>query len=197
MELLLPRKGISGDSAQVTDRMVSQFLTELESSPVDVLIIAATNRPDLLDNSILLSGKFDKKIFIGIMNGKEQRVNILSSILKDYSFDESLTYEELENLFPPNITGADFYGLASKALKVAVDRLKDTVDLYLHEQSITLKEFKTMLNSNPEEFTELTKLKVTREDFKSACNGFTASVNEQDQRNYKNLAKQYADLIIS
>jgi transitional endoplasmic reticulum ATPase len=56
----------SGAETNVTERVVSQFLTELDGLVLlkDVVIIAATNRPDLLDTSMLRPGRFDRLIYI-------------------------------------------------------------------------------------------------------------------------------------
>ena len=59
-------------------------MAELDNVESGIFIIAATNRPDLLDPSILTSGKFDKRIFLGIMNSINSRVNIIKSIFKDF-----------------------------------------------------------------------------------------------------------------
>lgn len=57
---LVPERGLSGDS-QVAERVISQFLTELDGlvELKGVLILAATNRKDLIDSAILRSGRFD------------------------------------------------------------------------------------------------------------------------------------------
>ena len=64
------------DSSQVMDRIVAQFLTELDSlyskeKQTMVFIIGATNRPDLLDSSLLRPGRFDKLIYLGINQERE------------------------------------------------------------------------------------------------------------------------------
>ena len=50
----------------MTERVVSQFLTELDGlvELKDVVIVAATNRPDLMDSSMLRPGRFDRLIYI-------------------------------------------------------------------------------------------------------------------------------------
>jgi transitional endoplasmic reticulum ATPase len=55
-----------GAESNVTERVVSQFLTELDGLVLlkDVVVVAATNRPDLLDSSMLRSGRFDRLIYI-------------------------------------------------------------------------------------------------------------------------------------
>ena len=59
-----------GAESNVTERVVSQFLTELDGLVLlkDVVIVAATNRPDLLDSSMLRPGRFDRLIYIPMPN---------------------------------------------------------------------------------------------------------------------------------
>jgi transitional endoplasmic reticulum ATPase len=59
-ESLVPERGMSSDS-QVTERVISQFLTELDGLEDlrGILVLAATNRKDLIDSAILRPGRFD------------------------------------------------------------------------------------------------------------------------------------------
>ena len=60
IDSLVPQRGISGDS-QVTERVISQFLTELNGIEElkGVTVLAATNRKELIDPAILRAGRFD------------------------------------------------------------------------------------------------------------------------------------------
>lgn len=81
LDALAPNRGNSSDSNQVMDRIVASFLTELDElgrNPQQmVFVIGATNRPDLLDQSLLRPGRFDKMIYLGIPNDKDTRLKIL------------------------------------------------------------------------------------------------------------------------
>ena len=59
LDSLAPKRGTGSDSNQVMDRIVAQFLTELDDLQKESLIfvIGATNRPDLLDQSLLRPGR--------------------------------------------------------------------------------------------------------------------------------------------
>jgi transitional endoplasmic reticulum ATPase len=72
----------SGSDSNVTERVVSQFLTEMDGlvELKDVVIIAATNRPDLVDSSLLRPGRFDRLIYIP-MPDIEARKKILDIYL--------------------------------------------------------------------------------------------------------------------
>ena len=53
------------------DRVVSQLLTEIDAvSAHDVFVLGATNRPDLLDSSLLRPGRLDRCIYLKIMDDK-------------------------------------------------------------------------------------------------------------------------------
>ena len=67
LDALIPKRGNGGDSNQVMDRIVAELLLQMDlASSNQVFVIGATNRPDLLDPSILRPGRFDKQIYLGI-----------------------------------------------------------------------------------------------------------------------------------
>jgi transitional endoplasmic reticulum ATPase len=81
IDSLLPGRG-SGSDSHATERVVSQFLTEMDGlvQLKDVVVIAATNRPDLLDSSMLRPGRFDRLIYIPMPDIKA-RARILEIFL--------------------------------------------------------------------------------------------------------------------
>lgn len=81
IDSIVPGRG-SGSETNVTERVVSQFLTELDGlvQLKDVVIVGATNRPDLIDSSMLRPGRFDRLIYIP-MPDKQARKRILEIYL--------------------------------------------------------------------------------------------------------------------
>ncbi len=77
LDSIAPLRGASGDS-QVSERVVSQLLTELDGiqSLDSVLVLAATNRIDMIDPALIRSGRFDKLLYIE-KPGKDERAKIL------------------------------------------------------------------------------------------------------------------------
>jgi peroxin-6 len=80
LDALIPKRGHSSDSNQVMDRIVSELLTQMDRAPSNgIFVIGATNRPDLLDPSILRPGRFDKQIYLGITKDMKSRMQILKA----------------------------------------------------------------------------------------------------------------------
>lgn len=73
LDSLAPARGKGADSSQVMDRIVAQLLTEIDGVGKSqsqgggyLFVIGATNRPDLLDSSLLITGRFDKMVYLGV-----------------------------------------------------------------------------------------------------------------------------------
>ena len=66
IDALVPRRGMGYADSGVTERAVSQLLTEMDGIATleDVVVIGATNRPDILDPAILRPGRFDRLIYV-------------------------------------------------------------------------------------------------------------------------------------
>jgi transitional endoplasmic reticulum ATPase len=119
IDAIVPSRAIGSDS-HVTERVVSQFLTELDGLEElkDVVIIAATNRPDLLDRSIIRPGRFDRLIYIP-MPEKESREEILKIFLSKMPTAEDSSFEWLVEL-TDNYSGADLEMLCREAGMLAL-----------------------------------------------------------------------------
>ncbi|MEM2899688.1 MAG: AAA family ATPase, partial [Thermoplasmata archaeon] len=65
IDSIAPRRGMSADS-HVTERVVNQLLTSIDGLETleNVVVLGATNRPDILDPALLRSGRFDRLLFI-------------------------------------------------------------------------------------------------------------------------------------
>ncbi|MBI3034349.1 AAA family ATPase [Candidatus Woesearchaeota archaeon] len=93
IDSLAPRRGMSADSHS-TERVVNQLLTEMDGLEdlYDVVIIAATNRPDMIDPALLRPGRFDRIVLTPIPdeNGRLEifRVHTTGMPLKDVDIDE-------------------------------------------------------------------------------------------------------------
>ncbi len=63
---LVPRRGMGFGDSGVSERVISQLLTEMDgiTSLKDVVVVAATNRPDIIDRAVLRPGRFDRLIYV-------------------------------------------------------------------------------------------------------------------------------------
>ncbi|MET1101648.1 MAG: CDC48 family AAA ATPase, partial [Pyrodictiaceae archaeon] len=78
IDAIAPARGLRHDTSGVTDRIVNQLLTEMDGiEPLrNVVVIAATNRPDILDPALLRPGRFDRLIYVPPPD-KDARLQIL------------------------------------------------------------------------------------------------------------------------
>ncbi len=120
------RNGDSSDS-MVTERVVDTLLTELDglSGLKNILVIAATNRPDIIDPALLRPGRFDKIIEIP-MPDKEARMEILKVYLKKMPIAKDVKVEELANA-TEGYTGAELENLTREAGMNAIRANRDNV----------------------------------------------------------------------
>lgn len=92
------------------DRVVSQLLTEIDgmdkhsetpstssSGNGQIFLIGATNRPDLIDPSLLRPGRFDKLIYVPVPKSSDERVDILRALLRKYTYSTIKYNEILDN----------------------------------------------------------------------------------------------------
>ena len=132
LDSLAPRRGDhSGSGGNVMDRVVASLLIELDKEPVNnavVFCIGATNRPDMLDPSLLRPGRFDRLVYLGV--SAADRVSILTTHLVKLRLDAdaAVIAEKLVEHLPSNLTAADISTIASGALMKATERLCDAAD---------------------------------------------------------------------
>ena len=122
IDSIVPVRGTGGDS-NVTERVVSQMLTELDGlEPMnDVVVVAATNRPDMIDPALLRPGRFDKSILVGPPD-KDSRLSIFKIHTKGKPLEDDVNLEELAEK-TENCTGADISAICNEAVMTAVRRL--------------------------------------------------------------------------
>ena len=119
LDSVVPARG-SGTESHVTERVVSQFLTELDGlvELKDVVVLAATNRPDLVDRSLLRPGRFDRLIYIPLPD-IASRKEILKIHLSKMPISENVTVEWLAEI-TENYSGADIETLCREAGMLAL-----------------------------------------------------------------------------
>ncbi|AFH42351.1 CDC48 family AAA ATPase [Fervidicoccus fontis] len=114
IDSLVPIRGMSSDS-YVTERVVSQLLTEMDGieSLENVIVIAATNRPDIIDPALLRPGRLEKLIYIPPPD-KDDRLEILKIHTKKMPLASDVDLERIAEI-TEGYTGADIEALVREA----------------------------------------------------------------------------------
>jgi ribosome biogenesis ATPase len=140
---LCPKRSDSGDN-NASQRVVNQLLTEMDGieERKGVFLMAATNRPDIIDPAVLRPGRLDKILYVG-MPDVEDRIDILKALTKNGTIPELGEDVDLEEIsvLSKGYTGADLAGLVREASLQALKLSKDTndadddlCDLKVHKQ---------------------------------------------------------------
>ncbi len=123
-------RGMSGD-VSVTERVVSQILTEMDGIETlyGVVVIAATNRADMIDPALLRPGRFDRTILVP-MPDKDGRKKILEISTKEIPIDKEISsnagknpdYVDLEKIADSSdgLSGADVAAIANTAASIVI-----------------------------------------------------------------------------
>ncbi|KAH6765488.1 peroxisome 1 [Perilla frutescens var. hirtella] len=123
---IAPKRG--HDNTGVTDRVVNQFLTELDGVEVltGVFVFAATSRPDLLDAALLRPGRLDRLLFCDFPS-QQERLDILNVLSRKLPMDSDVVLEHVAQL-TEGFSGADLQALLSDTQLEAVHELLDNND---------------------------------------------------------------------
>jgi transitional endoplasmic reticulum ATPase len=119
IDAIAPKRGQHFD-AGVTERIVNQILTEMDGieDMTDVVVIAATNRPDIIDPALLRPGRFDRIIYVPIPD-KKARLEILKVHTRKVPLGKDVDLEKLAEL-TEGYTGADLEALVREAVILAM-----------------------------------------------------------------------------
>ncbi|MFL6401926.1 MAG: CDC48 family AAA ATPase [Nitrososphaeraceae archaeon] len=120
IDAIAPRRGGDFGDSHVTERLISQLLTELDGLEIltNVIVIAATNRPDIIDAALLRPGRFDRLLYVPPPN-RDSRIQIIKIHTRKKPLAEDVTIEELAN-HTDGYTGADIASLSSAAVMLAL-----------------------------------------------------------------------------
>jgi len=130
LDALCPKRGYDAGNAS-SERVVNQLLTEMDGleSRKHVFVIAATNRPDIIDPAMLRPGRLDKMLYVSLPS-IEARVAILKTIARHTPFAKDVNLEQIaRNPYCDNYSGADIAQLVREAsvccLKEHLAKCKD------------------------------------------------------------------------
>jgi len=120
LDALVPIRGGAVGEPHVTERIVNQLLSELDGLEElrGVVVIAATNRPDIVDPALLRPGRFDELILVPVPDSTSRR-KIFEVHLKKMPLSEDVKVEELVSL-TEQYTGADIAAVVRKGGRIAL-----------------------------------------------------------------------------
>jgi transitional endoplasmic reticulum ATPase len=132
IDALVPARGGSASDSHVSERVLSQFLAELDGIEElkGVLILGATNRADMLDPAVMRTGRFDEHFEI-LAPEQKDREEIFAVHLKNKPFVKKVDIKTLASK-TEGFSGADISGVcnqaALKAVRRAVQKIKEAPD---------------------------------------------------------------------
>jgi cell division protease FtsH len=118
------------------EQTLNQLLVELDGfdPTIGVILMAATNRPEILDPALLRPGRFDRHILVDRPD-KKGREEILKVHLKGVTAAKNLDVEQLANM-TPGMVGADLANLVNEATLLAVRRNRKKVGMAEFEEAV-------------------------------------------------------------
>jgi len=174
IDSVAPVRGSSSGDSNVTERVISQFLTEMDGLEElrNVVIIAATNRPDIVDPALLRPGRFDRLLLVPPPD-LEARKQIFRIHTKKTPLAEDVKLDELARK-TEGYTGADIASICNTAvmlsIKEHIGKAKDAEDAKKRAKG----------------------LKVARRHFDEAMQK-VKPISSQELRMYERFSQQFAD----
>jgi len=174
VDSVAPVRGSSAGDSNVTERVISQFLTEMDGLEElrNVVIIAATNRPDIVDPALLRPGRFDRMLLVPPPD-LEARKQIFRIHTKKTPLAEDVKLDELARK-TEGYTGADIASICNTAvmlsIKEHIGKAKDAEDAKKRAKG----------------------LKVAKRHFDEAMQK-VKPISSQELRMYERFSQQFAD----
>ncbi len=173
IDAIAPRRGT--DVNRVTDRLINQLLTEMDGIQENsgVVVIGATNRPDIIDPALLRPGRFDRLILVPAPDEKA-RLEIFKVHTRKVPLAEDVNLEELAKR-TEGYTGADIEAVVREAAMLAMRR--------------ALQEGIIKPGMKADEIRR--KVKVTMKDLEEALKKIGPSVSKETMEYYRKIQEQF------
>jgi transitional endoplasmic reticulum ATPase len=169
IDAVAPTRGGEADS-HVTERVISQMLAEMDGleSLHNVIVIAATNRPDMLDPALLRPGRFDRLVKIQAPD-LEARKQILRVHMKGKPLAPDVEVDEIAKK-TDGFTGADLSAVVNEAIMLTIRKIvakgKDLKSDSLKKEKVPMESFTEALQKvRPVSRGELSKYERIVKDF--------------------------------
>jgi transitional endoplasmic reticulum ATPase len=167
LDAVAPRRGGSEGDSHVTERVISQMLTELDGLEdlKGVVVIGATNRPDIIDEALLRPGRFDRILEVPVPD-KESRREILKIHTSKKPLDhDTVNIDKLVEL-TEGYTGADIAAMVNAAAMSAIkEHMMTSVNKENDIKEETGAKTREYIKENEQ---QKPKLKISMNHFESA-----------------------------
>lgn len=132
LDSIAPRRSSTGSDSHVSERLVSQLLTEMDGLEdlKGVVVIGATNRPDIIDEALLRPGRFDRLCEVPTPDNEAIK-EILRIHMAKKPVDKTVDIDKLADL-AKGFTGADIAALVNAA---AISAIKEYITVNRNETS--------------------------------------------------------------
>ncbi len=150
LDSVVPRRGMGFGDSGVSERVISQLLTELDGieSLENVVIIGATNRPDIIDPAILRPGRFDRLIFVPAPD-YATRLQILKIHTKTMPLAKDVDLDQIASQ-AGGYSGADIEAVCREAGLVALRRDIEAKDVTLEDLRDAIERVKPSITPDME-----------------------------------------------
>ncbi len=157
VDSLASKRGMESGT-KVTERVLNQMLAEMDGIEdlTNVVVIGATNRPDMLDSALLRPGRFDRIVYVSAPE-KEGRKEILKIHTKNMPLDKSINLDELADN-TDGFTGADIESLVREAGMLALrEDIKTKKVMKKHFDEALKKVSPSVTKSDQERYKQIEK----------------------------------------
>ncbi len=172
IDAIATERGSNSEGSGVGERVVSQLLTELDGleSLEDVVVIATSNRPDLIDSALLRPGRLDRHVHVPVPD-EEARRKIFDVHTGAKPLADDVDLDKLARK-TEGYVGADIEAVCREASMAASREFIGSVD--------------------PEEVGEsVSNVRVTMSHFEDALDEVQASVTEETKRQYEEIERKF------
>jgi transitional endoplasmic reticulum ATPase len=140
IDSLTPKRGMGMSDSGVSERVISQLLTEMDGITTlqDIVVIAATNRPDMVDSAVLRPGRFDRLIYVPEPDEKS-RLQIFKIYTKGMPISNDVDLTQL-TIATKYYSGADIESLCREAAMHALRKNVNSTEVAMKDFQDAIKE---------------------------------------------------------
>jgi len=156
VDAIASKRGM-GDTSGGGERILSQLLTELDGLGTGnkgrIVIVAATNRPDLLDHALTRPGRIDRKIYVGLPD-LQSRESIFALGLKNKAHAKDINCTDLaSNEMSGGYSGAEIIAICRNAALLAVEEAEERMETNDNSLCIDMKHLCKVIKNTPRSVT--------------------------------------------